>query len=130
MNYTLKGNDLYIIVQNLYPIVPKDNIVFDILIDADMNWSPDYEFAFLMTSPAANWIYRDGPKTMFIPTNTLSSWNNEKDEKGNAVSFFEMKLPLTEIGSPKKFQILPIVRDLNAGVNFDEWVNWIRVEIK
>ena len=130
LNYTLKDNNLYIIVQSQYPIIPKDNIVFDVLIDLDLNGAPDYEFAFMMPSPVANWIYRDGPKTMFIPTNTLSSWNNEKNEQGETISYFEMKLPMAEIGSPKKLKILPIVRDLTAGVNFDEWSVWIPVEVK
>jgi len=127
LQYTLRGNVLYVAVQNMHAFTPKDNYLFDILIDTDFDGKTDYEAAFMTPAPMMNWIYRDGPKNSFNPTNLQCAWNNYKLSDGKTVSCFEMKISLDEIGSPKALQILPIIRDTVASKNFDEWNGWVEI---
>ncbi|NPV02675.1 MAG: hypothetical protein HPY53_14980 [Brevinematales bacterium] len=127
MQYTFRENYLFVCVLNQYHFTPQKNYMFDILIDTDFDGKSDYEQAFMLPSPAAHWIYRDGVKNSFNPTNSQCSWNTFKQADGETGTCFEMKIPLDEIGSPKALQILPIIRNMDTAKNFDEWGGWIEI---
>ena len=127
LSYTLRGEDLYILVKNEGVFKPADDIFFDVLIDTDNDNDTEYELAFYLPVPGGNWIHCSATKTAFNPENSACSWNIAGTEKGVQTAYFEVKVPLSEIGSPKSVRILPIIRNMKTSKNYDEWDGWIDI---
>ncbi|OHD54678.1 MAG: hypothetical protein A2Y33_02540 [Spirochaetes bacterium GWF1_51_8] len=127
MQYSMRDGFLYVIVRSAAGFKPKPDDFFDILMDTDLDGTWDFDCAFYLSNPGGNWFYRVKEKDSFDAVNTTGSWNFHSGSDGKTAAYFEFKISLAEIGSPKMLKILPIIRDQKAGKNYDEMGGWMEL---
>lgn len=112
-----KEKSLYIMASIKYPELDNDQMMFDILIDTDGDKKHDYEIAYMLHNPNYHWIY-------YVEEN---SFENRSDIELKVGSVIEVEIPLSLIPH-KKLSLLPIIRHLEEGVNYDEFYTWYKVK--
>ena len=119
LSYTCRNNNLYLYVATKKAPLRRKNVMFDVLVDLDLDTKTDKEFAFSLENPFNTWTY------------LYSTHKHGKQENlaGALNSGFEITIPLSCINADE-FRILPIIRDWEKEVNFDEWDSWVHVNIK
>jgi hypothetical protein len=118
ISWLVKNGSLFVLARTRAPVRASTDVMFDILVDLDGDGKADRDFAFLTSNPAAPWMYRNSPAGSSSPPGLAAAM-------GDVV---EMRIPLSVIGNPAGFRILPIIRDMRTSNNFDEMWPWIRVK--
>ena len=116
--FNLRDGHLNVAVGTRASPVPRPGMIFDLLVDLDFDRQPELEFAFSLDNPSHSWIYRHATKK----AETLPAL------KGAMNSIFEMAVPLSSIGK-SRFQIIPVIHDLEKGKNYAEWKSWIEIDL-
>jgi hypothetical protein len=119
MNYLIKDSFLYILIRTAKKPGQGEHIMFDILVDADMDYHSDYDFAFFLSRPGAPWNYVVSRGTSIFPPGLQSAMDE----------VIEMAIPLSAIKS-REFRVLPIMRDDKKKVNYDEWGSWVTINVQ
>lgn len=94
------------------------NVMFDVMVDSDLDGSTDLEFAFMLTAPENPWRYSYRGKKSDVPAGLLSAMGQ----------VFEMSIPLEFIGAKGTFAVMPMIYDLTERKPLDQWDSWIKVE--
>jgi len=114
--YLVKESVLFLMVETADTPGDGSGIMFDILVDSNIDKQSDLDFAFFLENPESPWNYSVALGKSFFPPGLISA----KDE------VIEMAIPLSAVGT-NTFQILPIIRDDVKKINYDEWSSWIKI---
>lgn len=112
-----RDEKLYVMISIDIPELESDQIMFDILIDSDGDKRHDYEIAYMLHNPNYHWIY-------YVEDN---SFENRSDIRLKVGQVIEVEIPLALLPH-KKLLLLPIIRDLEKAINYDEFHTWYRVK--
>lgn len=113
MSALIRGGMLHILIKTSEQAVASPYVFFDLLVDTNNDNYTDEEFAFFLGAPGNPWHYS-------VSTGEGKSLFGLKAAMGEHI---EMAIPLNAISS-QSFRLLPIIRDNEAKMNFDEWDEW------
>jgi hypothetical protein len=116
IHYLVRDGSLCIMAKTAERPKGEPRVIFDVLVDANLDGKHDLEFAFLLDNPNGPWIYRMSTQKVEHAAELKSSLNN----------VIEASIPLKIIGS-ERFRILPIFHDLDGHFNYDQPGAWIEI---
>ncbi|MBN1410667.1 MAG: hypothetical protein JW969_07465 [Spirochaetales bacterium] len=119
LQYLIKKDTLFVVVITGLELKPVNDVFFDILVDENNDNTSDLDFAFFLVNPQWPWKYTAKTKKSSYP----------QDIHIGLGTVIEMAIPLKEINS-RQFQILPIIRNDKSKINYDEWDQWIQVNVE
>lgn len=117
LQYSVKNGFLCFMIKITTPLQAGKNVMFDILMDLNNDGRHDYEWAFLFIAPENPWMYSVKDGKSFYPENTFMAYGD----------VLEVMIPL-EVIPAENLRVFPVIRDLEKGVNYDEFSHWIKID--